>query len=348
MNDRAASYLACCVIFCVFTCILVPLRCYARIRSSSRLAAEDYIMIAAQAPFMLVCVGSFYMVANGLGKHVEHAPTNKDLEQALFCFFIGALLYPLVMFLARISIGMLLFRIMPSKRYKGLVIATMTLNIAATGWLMGWTLGLCRPISHFWHRWSPGSCKDKDYGTVGYIHSSCSIVIDWILSILPAYILYKSRLNLKSKIAFSIVLGLGVLASIATVVRLTKIGATVRASVSDFEYTIVDVLTWSVAEMGLTIMAGCAATFRGLFKPKKRLEESDGTRGRPGRPRQPGDTEVEWDPGLTIGMIGTVDEESGWSTLASPKKVGMDMQIETIPEERTDSRAPLQPKSDHA
>lgn len=113
--------------------------------------------------------------------------------------------------------------------------------------------------------------------------------------------------------------------------------------------TIIEVLIWSVCEMGLTIVAGCGATLRTLFvTPKKRAQSSDGTRGRPGRPRQPGDTVENWDPGLTICMVGTVDEESGnWTALASPIKKAAEVQIETIEEERSDSRAHLQqPRTD--
>jgi len=65
-------------------------------------------------------------------------------------------------------------------------------------------------------------------------------------------------------------------------------------------------LLWSVTEEGTTIAAGCIACYRPLFVKVNRIatrEEDDGTRGRSGRPRQPFDTELEWDAGLTIGTI---------------------------------------------
>jgi len=65
-------------------------------------------------------------------------------------------------------------------------------------------------------------------------------------------------------------------------------------------------LIWSVTEEGATIAAGCIACYRPLFVQVKRAadhHEDDGTRGRSGRPRQPFDTRLEMDPGLTIGTI---------------------------------------------
>ncbi|GAM87963.1 hypothetical protein ANO11243_059920 [Dothideomycetidae sp. 11243] len=315
MELKAAGYTACCIIFLIFTSILVPLRCYARIRSISRLAAEDYIMIVAQAVFVLVIIGSFWALANGLGEHLSENTLSKQLEQTLMvntikdkrrvaladtlkCFFIAAILYACVMALARISIGMLLFRLMPRRIYKGIVIAAMVLNVSSLLYLLGWTLAVCEPLPHFWERWTPGTCHDKAYGDVGYVHSSCSIAIDWVLSLLPAFVVYRSQLDRKTKLATSAVLGLGV----------------------------------------------CL-----FMKPKARREcTSDGTRGRPGRPRQPGDTEVEWDPGLTINMTTTItndDDEGVWTSMADRTKNGSIVHIETIAEERTDSEAPLRPAS---
>lgn len=80
----AAEYTAACVIFLVLTCIIVPLRCYARLRSISRLAAEDWIMVTAWITLMLIFAGSFYELSIGLGQHVSNALTSKVLEQTLF------------------------------------------------------------------------------------------------------------------------------------------------------------------------------------------------------------------------------------------------------------------------
>jgi len=66
-------------------------------------------------------------------------------------------------------------------------------------------------------------------------------------------------------------------------------------------------LLWSVTEEGTTIFAGCIACYRPLFVKVNRISirhDDDGTRGRSGRPRQPFDTQLEWDAGLTIGTFG--------------------------------------------
>ena len=61
-------------------------------------------------------------------------------------------------------------------------------------------------------------------------------------------------------------------------------------------------MLWSLIEEAAVIAAACMATFRPLFRKRRTPAPADEeSRGRSGRPAQPFDTEIRWDPGLTIG-----------------------------------------------
>jgi len=87
----------------------------------------------------------------------------------------------------------------------------------------------------------------------------------------------------------------------------------IQGLILDQTVNLADVVTWSIAEQGLAIVAGCLACLRPLFiKNKIRTRQAtmtEGSRGRPGRPVQPGDTALDWDPGLTIGSIHELDHD---------------------------------------
>ncbi|TKX26331.1 hypothetical protein C1H76_1293 [Elsinoe australis] len=345
MEDRAAGFLATCIICLFVTWIAVPLRCYARRKVIARLAAEDWIMVAAQFFFTLEIIGCFFQIAYGMGNHNLNVDPH-SMERAFFLLFIGTHLYATVMLLARVSIGLLLLRLMASRLQKITVWTMIVINVITWVVYVIWTFHICSPVQRYWQWSSPtGVCHVQRYAIGTYMHSAVSVLSDWTLSLIPMYVLCKSNLARKTRIATAGILSLGALASISTMIRLVEVKRANNQGVADFLYTIADVLTWSIAEQGLAIAAGCFATFRPLFvKIARQSEPSEGTRGRPGRPPQPGDTQVDWDPGLTIGFIGSTDEETGKFGQLVQAKVGVVTQHEMIQKaDRDDSRAPLQP-----
>ncbi|PNS17117.1 hypothetical protein CAC42_7171 [Sphaceloma murrayae] len=309
---KGAEFLACCIICLVVSWIAVPLRCYARRRVIARLAAEDWLMVVAQVLFTIELFCCFFQVAYGVAKHMQDVD-NASIQKTFILLFIGFNLYATVMMLARVSIGFLLMRLMVSKAQKIAVWSVLGLNVAAWIMYVVWTFNICTPLQKFWLWTSPiGTCHQARYAIGSYIHSASAVVTDWTLSIIPMFVLWKSTLPHKTRIATAGILSLGAFASISTMIRLLEVKRASDEGAADFLYTITDVLTWSVAEQGLAIAAGCFATYRPLFfKVPRQANYSDGTRGRPGRPIQPGDTQVDWDPGLTIGFIGSADEEVG-------------------------------------
>jgi hypothetical protein len=70
----------------------------------------------------------------------------------------------------------------------------------------------CSPISSFWTRFlgEPGNCIS---GTIishlGYTHTAVVTAADWTLAILPIFLVWNLKLNLRTKISVALILALG-------------------------------------------------------------------------------------------------------------------------------------------
>jgi len=113
------------------------------------------------------------------------------------------------MALARISIGLLLLRLMANKVEKGIVWFTIAINAGVGIFFVVWQITNCSPVWAYWHPELTGLCRDQGFLLGVYIHSGTSIFSDWTLSLLPIYVLYRSNLDRKTRIGCSVVLSLG-------------------------------------------------------------------------------------------------------------------------------------------
>ena len=68
---------------------------------------------------------------------------------------------------------------------------------------------VCLPISDNWDDYN--ACSPTLRTSTGYVLAISAIISDWICSILPFFMLYKSNMQKATKISVSIILGLAVL-----------------------------------------------------------------------------------------------------------------------------------------
>ncbi|KAF2811244.1 uncharacterized protein BDZ99DRAFT_385536 [Mytilinidion resinicola] len=123
----------------------------------------------------------------------------------------------------------------------------------------------CRPMAFTWDKTiKGGKCSSIDIIlALSYLVSGSNIITDWTCAILPAFILYDIQMRTKLKISICLVLGMGAVASTATLIRLKFIPNYKNAN--DYLYGLADIAIWSVVEIGLGIIAGSIATLKPLF-----------------------------------------------------------------------------------
>ncbi|KAF2221853.1 hypothetical protein BDZ85DRAFT_264494 [Elsinoe ampelina] len=112
---------------------------------------------------------------------------------------------------------------------------------------------------------SPGVCRERAFTIVLYVSSVVGVITEWSLAFLPVYMAFKMLImSLKDRVAIAVVLGMGALASIATIVRMAYLGMLLEGK-ADVRYMCAVIYMWATIENSLAISAACLATFRPLL-----------------------------------------------------------------------------------
>ena len=90
----------------------------------------------------------------------------------------------------------------------------------------------CYPVSYTWNRTSGlGTCLSRNtIANFGYGFSALDIFFDWLYALLPIPMLWDVKMTFQIKLSIFAILGLGVFASTATIIRLKYIVALVDPS----------------------------------------------------------------------------------------------------------------------
>ncbi|KAM5361834.1 hypothetical protein ACJZ2D_012864 [Fusarium nematophilum] len=135
-------------------------------------------------------------------------------------------------------------------------------------------MAMCRPISANWNK-NAGVCSPPIVITsLSYLVSAAAVATDWICAVLPGFMLYKAQMKRATKISISIILGLGVLASIATIVRLPYIAF--YAKTENYLHNVANITLWSIFESGTGIIAGSLPSLRRLLKNWVNFDSTNG------------------------------------------------------------------------
>ena len=123
------------------------------------------------------------------------------------------------------------------------------------------TIFQCRPISAAWNiEIQPADKQCMSVMKVYYFSTAFSILTDLLLCIIPLPLLWKLKLPRREKVIVTLIFGLGLFASVASIMRIT-----VLHDVQNIDATIgtVPTLNWSVAEVG----TGCICASLPCLKP---------------------------------------------------------------------------------
>lgn len=128
-------------------------------------------------------------------------------------------LYGLSMPLVKASVVFMLLQFTTEKKYRWTLYAMLGLSslMAIIGILA--SLLYCRPIQAYWNPLL-GKCGDfMVVVRIGYAWTAVGILTDWVTAILPYFVVRKLQLSRRSKTSIMVILGLGAVASTATIVR---------------------------------------------------------------------------------------------------------------------------------
>lgn len=124
----------------------------------------------------------------------------------------------------------------------------------------------CTPISEFWvNHPASGKCIAKG-PTLGLTYSLAAVnaMADWVLGILPFFIVRGMNMDFKTKMSVIAILAFAAVGSTGTIVRMFYLHTLLDGP--DFLYATTDVAIWSTVEPGIGITAASIATLRPLVR----------------------------------------------------------------------------------
>ncbi|RDA82643.1 hypothetical protein CP532_0923 [Ophiocordyceps camponoti-leonardi (nom. inval.)] len=265
-QTHAPGLVVVCALFLPLTWLAVGLRTYARGYMTRNFQIDDWFMLVAQLTFTLTCCFVLAGVGRGLGKH-NAALSIPDLVAALMWQSIATTIYILNMMFVKLSIGIFLLRLTNVWAvYKWILWISLTI---VTLWSIGlfiWDIFQCTPVQKQWDfRIERGHCASPK----GIIDSVIALTVltvssDWLYALLPIPMVWNVKMTRQAKVTVIVILGLGIFASVATLVRLKFLDG--LKQMDDLSYTASDTLIWSIIEPGVAIFASSMATIRPLLR----------------------------------------------------------------------------------
>jgi hypothetical protein len=184
-----------------------------------------------------------------------------NVKKVIQSLWICQICYSSALALVKLSIIAAYHRIFPTRTIRRIMYVLAAFIIAV--WAVGifTTVFQCSPISGAWNFDIQPKCISVM--KVYYFTTAFSILSDILLVILPLPLFWKLKLPVREKWIVTVLFGLGLFASVASIMRIT-----VLHDVQNTDATIgaVPTLNWSVAEVGTGIICACIPCTKPLFK----------------------------------------------------------------------------------
>ncbi|KAI1180777.1 hypothetical protein F4777DRAFT_172206 [Nemania sp. FL0916] len=250
----------------------VALRTYVRAGIIMAFQIDDWVMLAGLANFTVSCCFVFKGLSYGLGRH-DKSLSQEDEIGAIKYQALATASYISNMWLIKLSIGLFLFRLAARRRYKYILAASIIVVGIWSLTLFFWDVFQCSPISAQWDYTILANDPDShcipvdQIVSAAYALSALTVLSDWLYALLPIPIIWHVEMTSQAKWSVILVLGLGIFASIATLVRLGFLAD--LKDESDILHAGTDAMIWTLIEPSIAISAASLATIRPLLRQWK-------------------------------------------------------------------------------
>ncbi|KAI0969904.1 hypothetical protein F4678DRAFT_140451 [Xylaria arbuscula] len=271
VNALGTTLFALQVVFLALAWLASLARAFVKLVLLRKVSIDDYLMLLSLLGYTVTAYFVFSSIIDGgLGKSLLDDQDN--LEVMLSSLFGNMAASGPVSALARVSIALFLLRIAVKKWHRIVlhtVISTTTVTTIAYFFIVVFQ---CSPPSYFWEKIREGAIGSCNHANVTEISTlvwgSLAAAMDFILGLLPIAMLWNVRINRQSKFGIAAILGFGIIAGIALIIRLVYIKQTGQATQNSGPPGpgSIAVEISAIVELALGIIAGCIATMPPLFK----------------------------------------------------------------------------------
>lgn len=258
-----------CIAFLALSWLAVGLRTYTRAVVIKGMQEDDWLMLVAQVIFTLSCAFVFVGVQDGMGRH-NAAITDDDKKiSALMWQALATVTYVINMMFIKLSIGIFLLRVSARKVYNYIICISLVIIAIWSLAIFFYDIFQCSPVQKQWDfRIQGGKCASPDdIIAAAYAISVMTIASDWLYALLPIPMLWSVKMTSQAKATVILILGLGIFASIATIIRIKYLST--LQDTDDLLYSATEVMIWTIIEPGVAIIASSLATIRPLLRAMK-------------------------------------------------------------------------------
>ncbi|KAI0443363.1 hypothetical protein F4803DRAFT_328634 [Xylaria telfairii] len=275
MGSHRDSLFAAAVLFLVLNSIVVFARVYVRTRIVVRgFGWDDFVLCLTYVGFVISIGLGFAAMHYGYAAD-DVQPWYNKAKATMFTYGNQTTLY-ISAGLVKLAVALVLLRIAVGKGIRWLLIGSMVVVGIWTIITVVFASGICATGGSSNWAGSPRCTQ------VGYFRTASNIFIDYFYALLPIYILRGSQMKSRLKLVAIFLLGLGIFASTATIVKLVIIVRLPYATGEEADGLHYDLLLWADIELGLAILAASAAALRPLLRhisPMFEGTSKHGTRG---------------------------------------------------------------------
>ncbi|KAH7394676.1 hypothetical protein BKA66DRAFT_388751, partial [Pyrenochaeta sp. MPI-SDFR-AT-0127] len=254
---KGSQVLAIIITFPAIALVVVGLRLYTKFKIVNHPSNEDFAILLAMLFSIATSICQGFQVYNGMGEHIEAVPLS-HLIGSLKALFASILMYNFGLTFTKISILLQYLRIAIERGVR--TSCWVLLYITLFNWVQTFFTNIfsCYPVAKFWDDRIPGGCVNKP--ALWYANAAINISQDIALVVLPFFILRKLTLPRREKLSLMLILGLGGLATIASICRLHALY--ILAVTTDITWDTPGAATWSSMELNIGIMCASLPTLR--------------------------------------------------------------------------------------
>ncbi|KAG8208466.1 Integral membrane protein [Trichophyton interdigitale] len=253
---------------------IVGTRLYVRWRIVGKYTVDDGLILIALA--LGIGNSTFLTISThwGLGTHIAELSKeqiNYTVKWVYLCEFFS-IMSPGV---SRIAYASLLLGILPPIKWRSRMLWTLIwIQFVVDVGTVIISFVQCRPINKFWDAGVPGHCwapTVQQY--VGFFQGSVCSAVDLVLAVFPASLLWNLNMEMKKKISLSLLMGLGIIAMIASIIKTVQLQAITAKA--DITYAMAHLATWWTLEAYLVIIATSIPTLRPIMSTNRQRDKSN-------------------------------------------------------------------------
>ncbi|KAF8862133.1 hypothetical protein BDZ45DRAFT_617703 [Acephala macrosclerotiorum] len=243
----------------------VCMRLWTRIMINRAVGWDDYLI--SFSCLMLIPYAASITVAalKGLGQHTSKLPLD-DIMYSIRAEVIGQTFGLVGIATSKASVAAFLLRITIIKWHKWVLYFTL-LSVSTTCFLCAlFDFIRCDPIESIWNVMIPRTCWMSANGLVNLslVTGTISATADFVLAILPWFILWNLQMKRKEKNFIAASMSLGVFAGICSIIRTILVKPISEGT--DYSYETVSLILWNSTELMVTILCATIPTLRPLYK----------------------------------------------------------------------------------